>query len=505
MRNHRTFIISGNVQSGLVFRRPSRLVTVALSLVVSLVACKDGGQDGLGLLPPGLFGPPPRDIDRDLFDALNRAGILPNAGTAPAGDETNSELVALGRALFFDPVLSGDRNISCATCHLPASGTGDSLPVSIGAGGNGSAGLRALGAGAFIARNAPPLYSLGGPAGRRLFWDGRVERDPVTGVLQTPEPGLNGSAPALAAITAHLTSAAAAQALFPVASDDEMRGQPGNEIRDAADNATVWSLLMARLVGTSNGTIGGTVGYRALFAAAFPDAVNYDDLTFGHAGRAIAAFERAAFRPGGPTPKTFSPSPFDRYVNGDLAALSFEEKRGALVFLGRRGGCARCHRSPALSDFGFHSIAAPQIGPGAGGESGEDRGRALVTSDSADNYRFRTPSLRNVELTAPYTHSGAYASLEAVILHYGDPAAGIRNYNPGQLRADFAATADANSGRMEARIAALSPELRGPPPRFNPDEVREMVVFLKSLTDPAARAATGIVPSATASGLPFAH
>ena len=489
--------------------RASALLLGVLCLLCSISVCRDSGSSdslGLGPLPPGLFGPPPGNIDQALAGALERAGILPGATPpAPSGDQTNAAMVALGRALFFDPILSGQQNVSCATCHVPAAGTGDALSVSIGAGGTGSAAARTLGTGSMVARNAPGLFNLAGPGAARLFWDGRVARDSVTAILTTPEAGLNGAAPSLSAIAAQLTSAAAAQAMFPVTSDSEMRGQPGNEIRDAADNEAVWARLMARLVGTSNGTVGGIAGFRTLFQDAFPEVSDLDLLNFGHAARAIAAFEMGSFRPGGSVPGAFARSAFDRYVTGEIGALSLEEKRGALTFFGRRGGCARCHGGPALSDGDFHSIAAPQIGPGAGGESGEDRGRALASGNVVDNYQFRTPTLRNVELTAPYTHSGAYASLEAIVRHYGDPLTAIRSYDPSQLRADFAATADNDVARIEARIAARSPELKGPAPRFNPDEVREVVAFLRTLTDPAARAASDVVPAATTSRLPFAH
>ncbi len=484
--------------------RHALLFSLCPTLLFVSGAC--GEPTGAGPLGPFPPPPPPGDIDRALIDALGRAGIRPPDGAGPAlpGDAANSAMVALGEALFYDPVLSGDQNISCATCHHPAAGTGDGLPLSIGAGGVGTASARVFGSGTHAGRNAPHLFALAGPGGRLSFWDGRVQRDPTTGALSTPEARLNGSAPDLASIAQQLTSATAAQALFPLVSNEEMRGQPGNEIRDAADNATAWSRLVERLVGTANGTSGGSSSYRALFAAAYPEVAQYDDFHIGHVGRAIAAFEFSAFRRGGPNPGAFGAAAFDRYVAGDREALTFEEKRGALTFFGRRGACARCHRGPELSDFRFHSIAAPQIGPGPAGAGGDDLGRFAVTGNAADVYTFKTPSLRNVELTAPYTHSGAYASLEALLRHYGDPVLGARSYDATQLRADFASLVDGNPARLESRIAALSPELREPPRRFSPEEIREVVAFLRTLTDPAARAGVS-TPATAVSGLPVAH
>src|SRR5262249_40043645 len=152
-----------------------------------------------------------------------------------------------------------------------------------------------------------------------------------------------------------------------------------------------WAALMVRLVGTANGTAGGLAGYRAKFAAAFP-GTSFDELNVGHVGRAIAAFERAAF--------TASDSPFDRYVAGNHRAPPDGQKRGALLFFGK-AQCANCHRGPLLSDLDHHALAVPQLGPGKF-EANEDRGLALLTGLASDNYEFRTPPLRNVASNGPW-------------------------------------------------------------------------------------------------------
>lgn len=344
--------------------------------------------------------------------ASNNAGVT--ALSAPPAQDP--ALVALGRSLFFDKELSGDRTYSRSTCHSPAGFTGDATLTSIGAGGTGENQLRVVSSGSMVARNAPPLFNLGA-GNTRMFWDGRVSRDNATGALTTPESTLNGITPARADVASQLTSALAAQAMFPVASDVEMRGAVGNEIRAAADNQAVWAALMARLVGTNNGTTGGMAADRSLFSAAYP-GVAYDDLNFGHAARAIAAFETASY--------AAVHSPLDEFLRGNPNALSADAKAGGLLFFGR-AGCGGCHRGPLLSDANFHGIAAPQLGPGASG--GDDQGIFLISGSANDNYHFRTPALRNVETTAPYTHAGAYTTLAAVIAHYSDTATGLRNYN----------------------------------------------------------------------------
>ncbi|MHC4829627.1 MAG: cytochrome-c peroxidase [Planctomycetota bacterium] len=418
-------------------------------------------------------------IDGDLRTALAAAGI--HAIDAPAAEDP--QLVELGRALFFDKILSGNLDISCATCHTPVAGTGDNLPVSIGTGGSGSAELRQVGTGALIPRNAPSVFNLGVEGMHSMFWDSRVHRDPDTGVLTTPEAGLNGPAPTLDELAAPLTSPLAAQAMFPVTSHDEMRGQPGeNAIANAADNEQVWGLLMSRLAQISE--------YETMFLSAF-GAASMNDLNFGHAARAIAAFERDTW--------TALDTPFDRYLRGDNGALSEQQKRGALLFA-TTAGCTDCHNGPLLTDLEHHALAVPQIGPGKNAPN-EDLGLALESGDAADNYKFRTPPLRNVELTGPWMHDGCFTSLESTVLHVLDPATSCLNYDGSDLRADFQATLDSDATRIGARIAALAPEL-GSTPTLTDAEVDDLLAFLHALTDPASLNLLNDAPATVPSGLP---
>ncbi len=433
--------------------------------------------------PPGGFNPA---LD-PLLAQLSRQG---NAAPLRAAPIEDSDLVRLGQALFFDRELSGNRDISCYTCHDVDFASGDGLSVSIGTGGFGKGADRRLEAGFLIPRNAPALFHL---AGRNtLFLDGRVSRRP-DGTLVTPEPALNGSNPAAAAIVAQLPTALAAQAMFPVTNREEMRGQPGeNEIADAPDNLTVWSLLMKRLVGTSDGPEAGIAGYRDLFARAYPAVDDWDDFNFGHAARALAAFEVASF--------DTSSSAFDRWLVGDASALSDTEKQGGILFYGR-AGCARCHGGPALSDDRHHAIGIPQVGPGKD-FAFEDTGRALVTLDSDDVYRFRTPSLRNTALTGPYTHDGAFTSLERVVRHYIAPEASLRNYDVSQLTPLLQPLVDIDPFRLDARTAAIDRGVRGGL-RLDDAEVDQLVAFLRALTDADAADIDRAEPETVPSGLPI--
>lgn len=431
--------------------------------------------------------------DQALNETL--APLLTAAGatqiTAPAPEAP--ALVELGRALFFDKILSGNQNISCATCHHPTAGTGDNLPLSLGQGAQGVAQVRSTtGAGQIIPRNAPDVFNDGVSVMNSMFWDSRVQRDPTTGALSTPEAALNGATPARPDITVHLTSALAAQAMFPVTSREEMRGHPGeNEIADAADNLQVWDRLMARLVGTSNGTVGGIAEYRTLFQAAYPTVSNFDAFTFGHAARAIAAFERQVW--------TALDTPYDRYLAGDESALSSRQLRGAVLFFGK-ANCADCHNGPLLSDMKHYALAVPQLGPGKGGEP-DDRGLALESGSALDNYKFRTPALRNVALTGPWMHSGAFDTLEGVVRHHLDPANGLLNYDSSHLRPTFRTTLDTDPTRQQARIAAIDPLLLTPP-QLTGAEIDELVAFLQALTDPASLNLLADAPATVPSGLP---
>ena len=96
-------------------------------------------------------------------------------------------------------------------------------------------------------------------------------------------------------------------------------------------------------------------------------------------------------------------------------ALQPREVRG--FFFGN-ASCVDCHSGTLLTDQLHHNLAVPQLGPGKNPSTGLDVGRTLVTGDAADQFAFRTPALRNVAVTGPWMHNGAYSSLEDVILHH---------------------------------------------------------------------------------------
>ena len=424
------------------------------------------------------------DLDTELKTLLTKY----NVSSIEIPNPENPALVSLGESLFFDKILSGNRNIACSTCHHPSAFSGDALSLSIGEGGTGQADIRIKSNGLNIPRNAPGLFNLGLPAVKKLFWDNRIQQNENNN-FKTPEDGLNGPTPLLTNIVQQLDSPLAAQALFPVTSHAEMRGQAGsNELADATDNITVWKRIMDRLNLITE--------YRNKFNTVYNLGTDLSSTSniynIGHVAKAIAAYEKQNF--------TALSSNFDLYLNGNKTKLNDFAKRGAILFFGE-AQCWKCHNGPLLSNFQPHSLATPQIGPGK--TAGDDRGLALQTNSSDDNYKFRTPPLRNVELTGPWTHSGAFTTLENVVKHHLDPAKSIKSYDASQLRNDLRTLVDKNLDREKSRISSVSSILIHPY-IFQEYEVDQIVAFLKSLTDENSRNNPPEVPNSVPSSLPVA-
>jgi len=343
-----------------------------------------------------------------------------------------------------------------------------------------------LGAGRrFIPRNSPSLLNQG-LRSPFIFWDGRVSGT-GSGPFQKP---------ANVTLPGGLPNILAAQAMLPVLNRQEMRGEVGdldvfgnpNELAQLADSqyAKVWQGIMQRVLAIPD--------YVTMFAAAFP-ARSPQYLGFQDAATAIAAFMTYGF--------TRADSPFDRYLRRNDFALSTEAKRGALVFF-QRARCVSCHSGPLLGGQGFANDGVPQIGPGVGSAAPLDRGRGEVESNPSSQalaFQFRVPPLRNVELTAPYMHDGAYPTLEAVVRHYNNVPAAQRNYDVTQLPSELQSSVHADNTTVSAVLANLDFRVRTPF-NFTERDKGDLVAFLKSLTDPAARDLSSLVPAAVPSGLP---
>jgi cytochrome c peroxidase len=421
---------------------------------------------------------PPASIDAELRQSLGRWGTVP-IGPTPAQP---AALVELGQALMFDKVLSGNRDISCATCHDLLTHAADGLALAIGTGGSGLGPSRTLGPGRqFIPRNAPTLLNTG-LGSFYLFWDGRVSGFGF-GAFQTP---------AGTALPSGLPSLLAAQAMFPVMNREEMRGARGdrdrfgspNELAQFGDSefVSVWQAVMRRLLAIPE--------YVSKFNAAFPGTPS-GQVGFQHAATAIAAFETQAL--------TKTNSPFDRYLQHDDAALTAEQKRGALLFFGDKARCASCHGGALLGGQNFANAGVPQLGPGVGGGAPLDFGRGELFNQEFYRFAFRATPLRNVELTAPYMHNGAFPDLEAVLKHYNDVPRALREYDPSQLPPALQPMYHGDDATISAMLKNLS---LTQPLGLNEVEIRELVAFLEALTDPSARDLSSLIPARVPSGLP---
>ena len=398
-------------------------------------------------------------------------GIVP----LPPPPPVRPALAKLGQALAFDKILSGNRNIACTTCHLPKFETGDGKSLAVGEGGVGLGPPREHPDGVFIPRNAPSFFNL--YAMRQLFWDGRVQIDAQH----------HFHTPAGAQLTPEMQQVleygpVSALGMFPVTSRIEMRGGAGTDLGDLADDdfTGIWAGLMKRL--------GAIPEYRALFEAAYP-GTRFEDMTFAHASNAIGAFITAQF--------SFRNSPWDRFLNGDDGAMTARQLVGAQTFLTLK--CSICHNGAMLSDEQFHNVAIPQIGPGEGNGASthDDFGRMKVTSDPADLYRFRTSPLRNVELTGPYGHDGAFVSLRDFVAHYSESDQSLATYDPTQLEPALRTTVQPTASAILANRDALLDGVV-----LTPDVVDRLMDYLQALTDDAARNLSRSAPVRVPSKLP---
>ena len=275
----------------------------------------------------------------------------------PLASTADDDRVQLGRLLFFDPILSGANDISCATCHHPDLGFTDARGLSMGKGGHGLGQERT--GGSVVRRGAPTLWNAA--YNHKQFWDGRADD------LED-------------------------QAKGPITSDIEMNENPDTlvkELKNIREYAERFDVAFG-----GNGGAG---------------------VTLDNVLKAIAAFERTL---------TANNSPFDRFVRGELGALTPAQRRGFNLFRSGRTRCFECHGLPTFANRDFKIIGVPEI-DGAQ----PDFGRFEVTKGEGNKYAFKVPTLRNVVLNAPYMHNGKFKTLEEVLDFYaagGGPGAGFK-------------------------------------------------------------------------------
>lgn len=358
-------------------------------------------------------------------DLVAKYGLQPlPAMQHPPDNPPNSDRIGLGRIIFFDPIQSADHDVACATCHLPRFGMADGRPLPAGPSGVGLGPERVLTDPEMVleARNSPTIINAGFnqffgqvTAEGYLFWDGRRRR--LENLVTLPQREFS-----------------------------EMRGRT-YPLEHALD--TVLTRLRA------------IPEYVSLFELAFPERPAGEAIDSTTLAQALAQFVRSVVG---------DQSPYDRFVAGERDALTASQKRGLILFH-EKAGCVQCHSGPMFSDFDFHVVGARQIGPGFQTTPHEDLGRWNVTQLDADRWRFRTPSLRNVAVTAPYTHAGAYATLREAVAFF------------------------ARGGGDHPGIPArrLDPKLRSSD--LTDREIDDLVAFLEALTDEPEVAIPDRLPS----------
>lgn len=322
---------------------------------------------------------------------------------SPADNPSSASKIALGKLLFYDPILSGKKDVACATCHHPSTGYSDGLDLSIGVNATGFGSNRHFlspNTIAFVKRNSQTILNTAfnginiagvyNPSTAPMFWDNR-------------------------------TQSLESQSVGPIATLEEMRGNTYPE-------AVALDSVVARLRNIAE--------YRTLFQNAFG---NTQSVTATNLGKALASFERTLIT---------ANSPYDRFQNGDRTAMTAQQIQGMQSF--RDAGCATCHSGDMFSDYQLHVLSVP------------DNAKNKVSDAGANNtYAFRTASLRNLQFTAPFMHSGVFQDLNQVLQFYGRIAGG-NSQNP-----------NVNIRQVDARIRQV--RIGG--------RQQEIIAFINALSD----------------------
>ncbi len=335
------------------------LSIIVIAFILMLASC---GEDKPIVVDRPDYNPTPY--------TLNFPDFLPIMDM-PADNPLTEEGIALGRRLFYDPILSGDNTMSCATCHKSELSFTDERQFSEGI--DGSVGNR----------QAMHIVNLGWT--QSLFWDGRVD-------------GLE------------------AQALDPVENPVEMKED--------------WANAVAELSADPD--------YPDLFYAAFGE----EKITKELAAKAIAQFERTMIS---------GNSLYDQVVQLNEGEFTEEEEAGFEIFNSEVGDCFHCHGTTLFTDNLFHNNGLDN--------EFSDIGLEKVTGNPLDKGLFKTPSLRNIELTAPYMHDGRFQTLEEVIDHYSDGLVNSPTIDPLMLQISHGGL------------------------RLDAEQKAQLIAFLKTLTD----------------------
>jgi cytochrome c peroxidase len=436
-----------------------------LSLGSALVACSD--LEPSRTTGPGVSVAISREVDAVLLAQLAGHGFTGRIASTletRLGRRIDRQLADLGRVLWFDPIQGLNDDNSCAGCHSPTTGFGDTQPIAIGVDNNGI-----VGAGRTGPRNQrrSPM-AINTAFYPTLMWNSRFRApsgDPFDNSQGFVFPAPEGTT------LSYLPHLLTAQAFIPPTERVEQAGFhfPGG-------NDDIRAEVLRRLNDAQD--------YRQRFARVFQHVKAGAPITFDDVGRAIAEFEFTL---------VFADAPIDRYARGIRTALTPSQKQGAVLFFGQ-AGCVGCHAvsgssNEMFSDFRQHVAGIPQIVPSFGNVvfdgpgANEDFGLEQVTGDPADRYAFRTSPLRNVALQPAFMHNGAFVQLEDAIRYHLDAVGRAGGYTTASLPADLQGPA----GPLQPVLERLAPQLRNPV-QLTEEEFAWLVDFVRDgLLDPAAR------------------
>jgi cytochrome c peroxidase len=462
-----------------------RRLPVLLLAGVVLAGCSDDPAARVtGPTTSSAAAPHTGEIDlalRGYLVSFGFTGRIASTLETRLGRRIDRQLADIGRQLWFDPIQGLNDDNTCAGCHSPTHGFGDTQPIAIGVDNNGIVGPDRDGP--RNQRRSP--MAINTAFYPTLMWNSRFHApsgDPFDNSLGFVFPAPEGST------LSHLPHLLTAQAFIPPTERVEAAGFhfPG----DSDD-------LRAEVVRRLN----DSDAYRQLFARVFAHVKAGHAITFDDFALAIAEFEFTL---------VLADAPIDRYARGVDNALTPSQKQGATLFFGR-AGCVGCHAvsgrsNEMFSDFEEHVAGVPQVtarfsnmvfdGPGAD----EDFGLEQASGDPADRYAFRTSPLRNVALQPAFMHNGAFILLEDAIRYHLDALGGAATYGTALLPPDL----QGPMGPIAPVLDRLDPLLQTPT-QLTDGEFDDLVEFVRNgLLDPAARPQRlrRLIPEKLPSGLP---
>ena len=386
----------------------SSVVLVVIAFASLLASCK---QDNSATTPVSITPNNPTPANTSIPKA-------PTAIVYPADNPQSDAKVELGRHLFFDKQMSVDGSTSCGSCHQLKHGLSDIFPTSQGMQGQHGT------------RNAPALANIA--YNTAFTWDGRFESlekhapGPIFNSLEmgnnfTSDPRLQDSVP-----SGYNSKPGSNDTLFLF---KRLGGNESLTLRKDLNDNSYYDLL-AKAWGPVKITTDGGKTWNTKIT-----------FTMDIIAKSIAAYERTFIS---------TQSDFDKYNNGDQSVYKYnpEALHGFQLFTDVNGAnCVSCHSGYNFTDQQYHDN-------GIGINKEGDKGRFGITKASSDVGKFKTPSLRNVALTAPYMHDGHLATLESV----------LKNYNAGGV----------NSANQDSKIKKLN---------LSDQDIADIIEFLKTLTD----------------------